>query len=54
MVGRNWKERGGTEIDCDNNDEERRRSILRLLTSLVGGEAALDKTKVRACYTALV
>jgi hypothetical protein len=45
VVGRNWKERGGTEIDRDNNDEERSRNITRLLTSLVGGEAALDKTK---------
>jgi hypothetical protein len=45
VVGRNWKERGGTEIDRDNNDEERSRNIIRLLTSLVGGEAALDKTK---------
>lgn len=35
MVVRNWKERGGTEIDRDNNDEERRRNIRRLLTSLV-------------------
>jgi len=35
VVVRNWKERGGTEIDRDNNDEERRRNIRRLLTSLV-------------------